>query len=66
MTCSPRSHRSHGGRSPGCDHLAHRCFDTHSILQATVEEDLPDLERAVQALARSLEKKDPDAHPSTT
>jgi len=49
------------------DHLAHRYFDTaHSILQATVEEDLPDLERAVQALARSLEKKNPDAHPSTT
>jgi uncharacterized protein with HEPN domain len=33
------------------DHLAHRYFDTaHAILQATVDEDLPDLERAVQAL----------------
>jgi uncharacterized protein with HEPN domain len=30
------------------DHLAHRYFDTaHAILQATVDEDLPDLERAV-------------------
>jgi uncharacterized protein with HEPN domain len=29
------------------DHLAHRYFDTaHTILQATVDEDLPDLERA--------------------
>jgi uncharacterized protein with HEPN domain len=37
------------------DHLAHRYFNTaHAILQATVDEDLPDLERAVQALNRSL------------
>jgi uncharacterized protein with HEPN domain len=37
------------------DHLAHRYFDTaHAILQATVDEDLPELERAAQALtARS-------------
>jgi hypothetical protein len=28
-------------------------------LQATVDEDLPDLERAVQALARALEKSGP-------
>ncbi|HEX4659700.1 MAG TPA: HepT-like ribonuclease domain-containing protein, partial [Streptosporangiaceae bacterium] len=28
------------------DHLAHRYFDTaHAILQATVDDDLPDLER---------------------
>ena len=34
------------------DHLAHRYFDTaHAILQATVDEDLPDLEHAVQTLA---------------
>ena len=34
------------------DHLAHRYFDTdHSVLQATVSKDLPELERAVQALA---------------
>jgi uncharacterized protein with HEPN domain len=43
------------------DHLAHRYFDTaHAILQATVDEDLPDLERAVRTLARSLPEKEPD------
>jgi uncharacterized protein with HEPN domain len=37
------------------NHLAHRYFDTaHAILQATVDDDLPELERAVQSLARSL------------
>jgi uncharacterized protein with HEPN domain len=37
------------------DHLAHWYFDTaHAILQATVEEDLPDLERAIHALNLSL------------
>jgi uncharacterized protein with HEPN domain len=37
------------------DHVAHRYFDTtHAILQATVEEDLPDLERAIHALSLSL------------
>jgi len=37
------------------DHLAHRCFDTaHVVLQATVDEDLPELERAVQALLAAL------------
>lgn len=42
------------------DHLAHRYFDSaHAILQATVDEDLPDLEHALQALARSLEESDP-------
>ena len=47
------------------DHLAHRYFDTaHAILQATVDEDLPDLERAVQALTRSAEKEDPDTRPA--
>jgi len=41
------------------DHLAHRYFDTaHAILQATVDEDLPDLERAVYALNRSLPEED--------
>ena len=49
------------------DHLAHRYFDTaHAILQATVDEDLPDLERAVQALTRSAGKEDPDTRPGTT
>ena len=40
------------------DHHAHRYFDTaHAILQATVDEDPPDLERAVQAPKRSLQKE---------
>jgi uncharacterized protein with HEPN domain len=48
------------------DHLAHRYFDTaHAILQATVDEDLPHLEQAVQALTRSLQKEEPDTHPGT-
>ena len=38
------------------DHLAHRYFDTsHAILHATVDHDLPDLERAVVALLDGLE-----------
>ena len=49
------------------DHLAHRYFDTaHAILQATVDEDLPQLERAVQNLTSSLRNEDPGAHPGTT
>lgn len=41
------------------DHLAHRYFDTaHAILQATVDEDLPELEQAVAALAQSLQSKE--------
>ncbi|MGH3397634.1 MAG: HepT-like ribonuclease domain-containing protein [Streptosporangiaceae bacterium] len=37
------------------DHLAHRYFDTaHAILQATVDEDLPQLEHAVRALTKAL------------
>jgi uncharacterized protein with HEPN domain len=41
------------------DHLAHRYFDTaHAILQATIDEDLPDLERAVLALNHSLSDQD--------
>ena len=40
------------------DHLAHRYFDTaHAILRATVDEDLPELEQAVTALAESLQSK---------
>jgi uncharacterized protein with HEPN domain len=50
-----------------CDHLAHRYFDTaHAILQATVDEDLPDLERAVPTLTLSVEKEDPDTRTGTT
>jgi uncharacterized protein with HEPN domain len=42
------------------DHLAHRYFDTdHTILQATVDKDLPDLERAVLAMDRSITGDDP-------
>jgi uncharacterized protein with HEPN domain len=49
------------------DHLAHRYFDTaHAILQATVDEDLPDLERAVEALNRSLADEDPAQKPTAT
>jgi uncharacterized protein with HEPN domain len=41
------------------DHLAHRYFDTnHALLQATVDNDLPELERAVQALAATLQPED--------
>jgi uncharacterized protein with HEPN domain len=41
------------------DHLAHRYFDTaHAILQATVDDDLPELERAIQALAKALNADD--------
>lgn len=41
------------------DHLAHRYFDTaHSILQATVDEDLPALEQAIRAMIRSLPSED--------
>jgi uncharacterized protein with HEPN domain len=37
------------------DRLAHRYFDTdHAVLQATVDNDLPELERAVQSLAETL------------
>ena len=45
------------------DHLAHRYFDAaHAILQATIDEDLPALERAIRALDHSLpedEKQSP-------
>jgi uncharacterized protein with HEPN domain len=37
------------------DHLAHRYFDTaHAILQSTVDDDLPELARAIRALAATL------------
>ncbi len=42
------------------DHLAHRYFDTsHAILQATVDHDLPDLERAVNNLIDGLPDESP-------
>jgi uncharacterized protein with HEPN domain len=38
------------------DHLAHRYFDTnHSIVQGTVDHDLPDLEQAVGRLQRLVD-----------
>jgi uncharacterized protein with HEPN domain len=43
------------------DHLAHRYFDTaHAILQATVDEDLPELERSIRAMAASLRDDEED------
>jgi uncharacterized protein with HEPN domain len=37
------------------DHLTHRYFDTaHAILQATVDDDLPALERAIRTLDQVL------------
>lgn len=37
------------------DHLAHRYFDTtHSIVAATVTQDLPELRRAVERLLENL------------
>jgi uncharacterized protein with HEPN domain len=43
------------------DHLAHRYFDTaHAILQATVDDDLPELEHAIQSMAASLPDDEAD------
>jgi uncharacterized protein with HEPN domain len=40
------------------DHLAHRYFDTtHAMLQATVDRDLPELERAVARLIEHLDAR---------
>jgi uncharacterized protein with HEPN domain len=45
------------------DHLAHRYFDTaHAILQATVDEDLPDMETRRPRPRRSLPEEDPDTN----
>lgn len=42
------------------DHLAHRYFDTaHAILQATIDDDLPELERAVQVMLAALPEDSP-------
>jgi hypothetical protein len=41
------------------DHMAHRYFDTdHAVLRSTVDNDLPELERAVQAMAATLPADD--------
>lgn len=43
------------------DQLAHRYFDTaHAILQATVDDDLPELERAIQSMSASLRDDEED------
>ena len=43
------------------DHLAHRYFDTaHSILQATVDNDLPELEKAIQGMIAVVDSKPAD------
>jgi uncharacterized protein with HEPN domain len=45
------------------DHLAHRYFDTaHSIVHATVDQDLPPLPAAARRL---LDRMDPDTDPNT-
>jgi uncharacterized protein with HEPN domain len=50
------------------DHLAHRYFDTsHAILQATVDNDLPELEQAIKRLEQHLpagETEPPEQDPS--
>jgi hypothetical protein len=53
-----RSHLQRGDLSDGL------IFD--ALLQATVDEDLPDLERAVKALTLSVKKEDQDARTGTT
>jgi hypothetical protein len=49
------------------DHLAHRYFDTaHAILQATVDDDLPELQRAVRALGEALPDEDKPGEDGTS
>ena len=49
------------------DHLAHRYFDTaHAILQSTVDDDLPELERAVIAMSRALADEGPPTETDRT
>ncbi len=48
------------------DRLAHRYFDTdHAILQATVDNDLPELENAVKALLVGLPDEEPTGQGSS-
>ena len=43
------------------NHLAHRYFDTaHSIVQATIEEDLPPLVAAVERLMSATDSPAPN------
>ena len=49
------------------DHLAHRYFDTaHAILQATVDDDLPELEHAIRAMAETLPEDDEPAQDTSS
>jgi uncharacterized protein with HEPN domain len=49
------------------DHLAHRDFDTaHGILQATIDDDLPELERAIGAMAKTLPQEDQPGHDASS
>jgi len=49
------------------DHLAHRYFDTaHGILQATVDDDLPELERAIRAMVKTLPEEDEPGHDASS
>jgi uncharacterized protein with HEPN domain len=47
------------------DHLAHRYFDTsHSVLQVTVEQDLPELEAAIRRIRDHRDKPQADKGPA--
>lgn len=47
------------------DHLAHRYFDTdHAVLQATIDNDLPELESAIEALLATLPDEDLPEQPA--
>lgn len=50
------------------DHLAHRYFDIdHAVVRTTIDNDLPELERAVQAMTETLPveaRRDEDPPPN--
>jgi uncharacterized protein with HEPN domain len=48
------------------DHLAHHYFHTSvALVQSTVDQDLPALERAIQSIALALPPEDPGAPPAS-
>jgi uncharacterized protein with HEPN domain len=58
ISCA-RNHQSRGARSPECDQLAHRYFDTsHAVVAATVEHDLGDLYVATQRILDAMPDDD--------
>lgn len=69
IAASPQNPHKSGARAvphwKPTGELAHRYFDTaHGILQATVDDDLPELECAVRAMAETLpEEGDPRRQP---